>query len=491
MQHPSSVKSSNDERKGNQEPRVKIEPQGIPYTDADDAADLMRLNRIELYPWQYVPLRAWLARTEEDKLAYLTCGLSVPRQNGKNVVIEAREIYELVVNAGHVLHTAHRVKTAKKSFKRLVRFFTDEKNNPEAAALVENIRYTNGEEAIYLKNGGYIEYASRGRGTSRGFDDITLVVFDEAQDLTDEQLDAIMFTLAASASGDRQIIYTGTPPDATAPGEVFTRIRKTTIENQPLLNCWHEWSVDEIGDVWDVDRWYDTNPSLGYILDYEFTFNECSNATPDGFAHERLGWWTPYISTKHVINEKLWKESSIKAIANDYPAKTSFAVKFSLDGSRYILAGCKSNKEGRCAVEVIEQGTTENGTRALAEALRERSSVACAVAIDGLSGSDALCENLRELKAPKKYVIRPSAGDIVAAATGFTDSLADGTLKHTTQKVLDDSALHAVKRPIGNRGGWGFDCEEPYDPTVIEAAALALWTLRTSKRNPNRKQRLL
>lgn len=463
----------------------------MPYTDSQDAADLMRLNRIELYPWQYVPLDAWLARDEDDKLLYLTCGLSVPRQNGKNVVIEAREIYEMVVSGGHVLHTAHRVKTAKKSFKRLVRFFKDDLHNPEAAALVENIRYTNGEEAIYLKNGGYIEYASRGRGTARGFDDITLVVFDEAQDLTDDQLDAIMFSLAASASGDRQIIYTGTPPDATAPGEVFTRVRKSTLDNEPPRNCWHEWSVDEIGDVWDTDRWYATNPSLGYILDYDFTFNECANATPDGFAHERLGWWTPHVSAKRVIGEKLWTDSRIDAIGDAYQAKTAFAVKFSLDGSRYTLAGCKANKAGECAVEVVEQGTTENGTRALAEALSARSSKACSVCVDGLSGSDALCENMRELAVPKKYVVRPRASDVIAAASGFLDSLADGTLKHTGQPALDESALHAVKRAVGNRGGWGFDCEDPYDSTAIEAAALALWTLRTSKRNPKRKQRLL
>ena len=451
----------------------------------------MLLNRIELYPWQHVPLSAWLARDDEDRLLYLTCGLSVPRQNGKNVVIEAREIYEMVVCGGHVLHTAHRVKTAKKSFKRLVRFFKDEKHNPEAAAMVESIRYTNGEEAIYLKNGGYIEYASRGRGTARGFDDITLVVFDEAQDLTDDQLDAIMFALAASASGDRQIIYTGTPPDASAPGEVFTRVRHNTLENQPPRNCWHEWSVEEIGDVWDVDRWYETNPSLGYILDYDFTFNECANATPDGFAHERLGWWSPQVIAKRVISEKAWADSAIEKIGRAYPYKTALAVKFSMDGTHYSLAGCKVKKSGRAAVELIEIGTTENGTKSLARELYERRGSVCAVVIDGLSGSDGLAKNMEELNAPKGYVMRPKGGDVIAAATGFLDSLADGSVVHTKQTQLDESAKNAIKRPVGSRGGWGFGCENPYDETPIEAVALALWGIRNTKRNPKRKQRLL
>lgn len=491
MGSPSSTSQPQKGRKGAQEPRIRIEPSGLPYTDADDAAELMRLNSIELYPWQYVPLRAWLARDDDDQLVYLTCGLSVPRQNGKNVVIEAREVYELVACGGHILHTAHRVKTAKKSFKRLVRFFKDDKRNPEAAAMVENIRYTNGEEAIYLKNGGYIEYASRGRGTSRGFDDITLVVFDEAQDLTDDQLDAIMFTLAASSSGDRQIIYTGTPPDASAPGEVFTRVRNSTLDNNPPRNCWHEWSVKEIGDVWDVDRWYETNPSLGYILDYDFTFNECANAAPDGFAHERLGWWSPQAVAKRVISDKNWENSLIKEIGNDYPYKSSMAVKFSMDGSRYTLAGCKTKKSGEAAVELIEIGTTENGTKSLARELYERRRTVCSIVIDGLSGADSLDKNLQELNAPRGYVMRPSPGQVIAAATGFLDSLADGSLKHTRQSQLDDSAKNAVKRTIGHRGGWGFGCEEPYDETPIEAVALALWGVRNTKRNPRRKQRLI
>ena len=31
--------------------------------------------------------------------------------------------------------------------------------------------------------------------------------------------------LAASSTGDRQLVFTGTPPDASAPGTVFSRNR--------------------------------------------------------------------------------------------------------------------------------------------------------------------------------------------------------------------------------------------------------------------------
>ena len=68
--------------------------------------------------------------------------------------------------------------------------FTDKKH-PEITDIVKNIRYTNGEESIELDNGGLIEFSARSRQAARGFDGISLVVFDEAQELMDDQVEAI------------------------------------------------------------------------------------------------------------------------------------------------------------------------------------------------------------------------------------------------------------------------------------------------------------
>ena len=162
----------------------------VSYSDGEDAEALAEEMGLDLIPWQRPVLYDLCARDERDRPAYVTAGLSVPRQNGKNAILEAFELYVLAVCGWHVLHTAHRVKTTKKSFRRLVRYFTD-KRHPDVCALVESIRYTNGEEAIYLTNGGSIEFSARSRAGNRGFDDIQLVVFDEAQELTDDQMKAL------------------------------------------------------------------------------------------------------------------------------------------------------------------------------------------------------------------------------------------------------------------------------------------------------------
>ena len=97
------------------------------------------------------------------------------------------------------------------------------------------------------------------------------------------------------------------------------------------------------------------------------------------------------------------------------------------------------------------------------------------------------------MKPPRGYVVRPQTRDVVAAAVGFVDALNDGTLAHTYDPTLEDSARKCVRRKIGSRGGWGFG--SPEDATVppepLESCSLALWGARNTKRNPRRKQRTL
>ena len=256
---------------GAQTPRISVEPPRI-STDGEGAAMLMDEYGFPLDPWQRMILDCWLGRDERREYTVTSGGLACPRQNGKNGCLDSRELYGLSVKGEKILHTAHQTATVKKSFRRLESIFTD-RRHPEICAIVKDIRYTNGEEAIYLTNGGGIEYSTRTRQRARGFDGVSLVVFDEAQELTDDQVDAIMATLAASSTGTRQILYTGTPPYPGAPGMVFRRRRAVCLTNPGAHDAWHEWSVESESvdgiDRESVELWYRVNPALGVHLTEE------------------------------------------------------------------------------------------------------------------------------------------------------------------------------------------------------------------------------
>lgn len=471
--------------KGSQEPRVQIEP-GRTSTDGEDAALLMSAYGCELDTWQQTVINCWLGKDENGKYSVTSAGLSLPRQNGKNVCLECREFFGLVVNGEKILHTAHQVRTSKKSFRRLAAMFTDKKH-PEITDIVKNIRYTNGEECIELDNGGTIEFSARSRQAARGFDGISLVVFDEAQELMDDQVEAIMATLSASQTGTRQLIYTGTPPYPNCPGEVFKRKRQGCFDSPSPHDAWHEWGVegDNIEKINAEDRtlWYMTNPALGIRLTEDFTAEEFNTMSKDGFCRERLGWWAPTVSQQidYAIESDKWDRCK-----SDEPkpeGKTAYGVKFSADGSWVCLCGAVIPKDGKARISLIEAKPTGYGTGWLADWLNERSSKACCVVIDGKNGVDVLVEKISDKWRMKGSVIRPGARDVIASVGMLVDAINEESVTwFSGQEALRESAITATKRPIG--GGWGFGGE---NSAAIEACALAFWGAKISKRDPNKK----
>ena len=474
---------------GSQEPRIKVEP-SRKSTDGADAALLMGAYGCVLDEWQQMVLDCWLGRDENDQRNVTSAGLSLPRQNGKNVCLEAREFYGLVVDGERILHTAHQVRTSKKSFRRLAAMFTDKKH-PEITDIVKNIRYTNGEECIELDNGGSIEFSARSRQAARGFDGISLVVFDEAQELMDEQVEAIMATLSASATGTRQLIYTGTPPYPNCPGEVFRRRRMASLDTPGRHDCWHEWSVEAKGineiNVEDRTLWYMTNPALGARLDEDFTAEEQRSMSPDGFARERLGWWMPQLEHQQdfAIDASAWE--ACRSTDPKPEGKTAYGVKFSPDGSVVSLCGAVQPTDGSPArISLIDMRPTAMGTQWLADWLNARYETASCVVIDGRNGVDVLVDKIASTWKYKGSVIRPGMKDVIAAVSMLTDALSEQKVTwFDGQDILNDSATTSIKRPIG--GGWGFGGD---NSTPIEACSLALYGVKTCKRDPSRKMKI-
>lgn len=480
------MKSSAPHIGGSQEPRIRIEPQRA-YTDGDNAAILISAYAFDLDPWQRAILDCLLGRREDGRLTTLSCGISVPRQNGKNASIEALEFFLLLnVPDTHILHTAHQVRTSKRAFNRLAKFFSD-KRHPELLEEVECIRRTNGEERIELVNGNTIEYSARSRSAARGFDAITLVIYDEAQELTDDQVEAIMSTLAASPTGDRQIVYAGTPPPPTSPGEVFGRVRKATIDHPAADSAWFEWSVEEIPKARTFEEVAPlveaTNPAMGRRLSMEFTQKEFDTFSPDGFARERLGYWEDVTAEKALVSKAAWA-----ACETDEPparGKQTFGVKFSPDGSTVDVVAALMPKGGKPYVELVHHtDISKIGVQWLAEWIAERADKVALTAIDGRSCCDALVERLQALGVKKRAYTRVRTGDAIAAASMFVNAVKEGGVEHFGQTQLTDSVTKASRRTIGTNGGFGFGGDDPFP---AEAATLAFWAVKTTKRDPSRK----
>ena len=74
---------------GSQTPSVRVIPE-YAYTDGEDAAKILAASKLYVDPWQANVLNDWMGRTDDDVWTAPTCGLSVPRQNGKTLNTSGR-----------------------------------------------------------------------------------------------------------------------------------------------------------------------------------------------------------------------------------------------------------------------------------------------------------------------------------------------------------------------------------------------------------------
>lgn len=459
-------------------PSVRIAP-AYTATDGGDALKILQMGGLILDPWQADILDDWMSLTKSKRWAARTCGVSIPRQNGKTALVQGRMIAGMLLYNEQVIYTAHLQKTATETFEEMRDFF----EKPRLKKYVKDIKTALGREQIILTSGARVKFLARTRNGGRGQHG-DLLIFDEAQELDEDQ--QASFLPAISASLNPQTIAVGTPPSPQSPGVVFRAIRQRALRGDTQSTAWTEYSVDEIGDVTDRSRWMATNPAMGRRILESTIEGEAEQMPADTFARERLGWWAPIIE-RHIekaISAEVWN-----ACASDEPkpeGKTAYGVKFSADGSEVCLCGAVCPKDGKARISLIERKPTGMGIRWLADWLNHRVKVGCCVVIDGKNGVDVLVDRISDTWRAKNSVIRPGAKDMIAAASLLMTELNEQSITwYAEQEALNDSALSVVRRPIS--GGWGFGGD---DSAPIEAASLALWGCRNSKRDPTKTMRI-
>jgi hypothetical protein len=427
-------------------------------------------------PWQRLVLDDWLAE-DKGKYAALTCGLSLARQNGKNALIEVRELFGMVGRGEKFLHTAHEVKTARKAFKRLQHFFGTRPDDPgakfpELNALVAEVRNVNGQEAVILKNGGSVEVVARSKNSGRGFT-VDVLVMDEAQEMDDDDLEALMPTTSSAPLGNPQWIFTGTPPSPRANGDVFTRIRTEALAGKSRRLVWHEWSCEGDVDLDSHDEWHRANPALGTRLQFEVIEGERARFSDDGFARERLGMWSGAAS-QAVIDSESWAEVSdeLSFVVDRFAIAVDVAPEMEM--ASVALAGQRD--DGLWHVELDEQRPGIAWLVPYLTRLVEANPQIRAVVIDAASPAAAIIDDLAKAKIK---VTTSSSRDMAAACGQFYSGAFEAWLRHTNQPQLNAALSAARRRPLGDAWAWNRK-NASSDITPLVACTLALWGAQNS-----------
>jgi len=462
-------------RIGSQEPSKSLI---LPYKRSlgSEAIDLYEKSGRTAFDWQRFIVDAILAQNDEGLWVHMNFGYSVPRQNGKNEIVAIVERYGLKKNL-KILHTAHRTTTSAAAFNRLLAIL--EESGLEDGTDFNKIKAT-GRESIELVGGGRIDFRTRTStgGLGESFD---LLVVDEAQEYTDDQRSALMYTIAASPNP--QTIFTGTPPTPISSGTVFTRLRENALQGSTEDTGWAEWSVDTQSDVRDKDLWYQANPSLGLRVSERNIQAEVGDDDID-FNIQRLGLWIQY-NQKSAISENEWKELHVDTLPK-FKGKLFAGIKYGYDGSNIALSIAVKTEDDKVFVETIDCQSVRNGHAWIIHFLRNAD--VQQVVIDGASGQNILAEAMKQanLKAP----VLPTVKEIIVANSLFEQALFQQTIAHKSQPSLFQVVTNCDKRNIGTNGGFGYRSQiEENDIALMDSVILAHWICAEAKEPKKQKIR--
>jgi len=453
-----------DTRIGRQSPTVSVI---LPYHDTKgmEAIDLYNVSEHDALEWQAALTCDIMAVNDDGLWIHQKFGYSVPRRNGKSEMALARCIWGLKNNE-RILYTAHRASTAHSIWERLSRLCA------KVDVKIDSSFRAFGKEHLYTADGGVIEFRTRTStgGLGEGYD---LLIIDEAQEYTPEQETALKYVVTDSANP--QTIMFGTPPTAISAGTVFPNYRKNVLHSDTYESGWAEWSVPDMSDCYDVDLWYETNPSLGTVLKERTIRSEIGDDKTD-FNIQRLGLWIKY-NQRSAISRNEWETLQVDKLPK-LKGQLFAGVKFGYDGQNVALAVAVKTDDNKIFAEVINCKPIRDGVTWIIRFLQEAEITH--VAIDGKNGSDVLADAMKEAKLKKP--IRLTVQQFINANSIFDMAMEKGSFQHMMQSAVTQVVTNCDRRKIGAAGGLGYQSIlDGADIVLLDSMIIAHWLCSETK----------
>ena len=238
--------------------------------------------------WQHGAGRVILSKREDGKLAAMIdgVGMSLPRQVGKTYLLAAIIFALCILRPGLlVIWSAHHSKTHNETFLSMQAFAERVKIRP----YIRRVYTGSGDEEVRFHNGSRILFGARERGFGRGIPGVDILVFDEAQILSDKALANMLATMNVSLFG--LALFIGTPPRPEDDSEVFERLRRQAYAGDLHDGAWIEFGAPRGTDPKDRRGWTVANPSYPKRTPAESIMRLQRKLKPDDFLREGLGIW--------------------------------------------------------------------------------------------------------------------------------------------------------------------------------------------------------
>ena len=430
-----------------------------------EIADLARSVGLELDEWQILAADVICAQRRNRKWAALEAALILPRQNGKDVLLMAVELADMVLfNTKLAVHSAHKFATAEEHFIALKAIID---GSDYLRRMVKQIKTAHGDEAIIMRTGQRLEFMARETSSGRGFT-ADRVILNEALILSERSMASLLPTMSAkSKQGNPQIIYASSAPFGpdhpdVEKSVVLHRLRKRGRAGDPTLAYVEFCGTSDDPD--DVDSWYAANPALGVRMTEEFVQMERNTMDDASFLVERLGLSAdlPEGGIESVWPDKAWDACCHPDAASDV------GVFFSVDvhPDRFSAAIGAADAAGR--VELIDHQPGVGWVVARATELVMKYKAKVVVQSTGAAGA-----LIPDLERAGLEVIPVPAGEVRSACGKFYDAVDARIPFIRLDPRLNAAAAIALKKPSGD--AWVFDRRHGGDITPLYSVVLARW----------------
>ncbi len=477
-------------------PRICSIPRAADWSLADQAVEWCREHKVArggklLDAEQEFMLRSLFGLNDEGLWQSFEGAINAARQNGKGEVLLARELFGLfVLGERFIVHSAHEFKTSVKHFKRIedvIRRNEDlmsrMKRSPVGQRRVVGFLYSHGDESIELEDGAKIEFRTRTKSGLKGVDDVSLLVLDEAQILSEWAHGTMVPTLRATqAEHGPQLIYAGNAADQAKDDHaiVWTRLRERGIEGDDESLVYHEYSLDfdspdEVPEdvVRDPEQWRKVTWAMAH-----------GRVTEAHMAKEiRVLGWRQFITEllnvgdypdtdligNSEISEQAWADCEDEHSVLVDPVVLSFDVS---PGRRSTISAAGLNGIRKFHVETV---ACRAGTAWLPEKLADlcEKFEVVEVVCDGFGPANMIAARVEEQTG--LTVRRLKSGDYADACGQFANAVEEGQLVHIGQDELTTSVRGARTRPLVDRWAWSRS-KARTDSGPLISGSIAFWS---------------
>lgn len=398
-------------------------------------------------------------------------GFSIPRQVGKTYFVMALLFIMCILFPGlQVVWTSHHLRTTNRTLTAMKGISGRRKVAPHVKA----VRTSHGEGQVEFVNGSLIMFGARSQGFGRGFEEIDVEVFDEAQILDLKALeDMVAATNQARHEHGALLFYLGTPPRPSDPSDVFRERRDEALAGEAPDAVWLEIGADPESDPDDEDQWELMNPSYPLRTPRESMLRLRRNLKDDdSWNREGRGIWDPK-NTHRVIDEQTW--ALVADPASMAIERLTLAIDVQPDRSTASVSLAGLRADGLWHVELDEHRKGADWTIGWVEQRAGRNQLH-AVVVDELAGLTEKRNGRHYLKGTRIVVtLAASEGrDMAVAWAGFHDAATGATMRHTDQPQVNVALSQAGTRDVG--GGKALSKKtSTSDITPITSQTLALW----------------